>query len=322
MGILSPADVRCHGVGDGIVQYIAVHGAVLFAGDVLRVRPCGVQRLQALQPGQRGGLRFGAVQRFRLLHIAAGLLHRAGQGKAQKRHLRLEVPEDHRRMFRRRRGGQGKGVPERCHPVCAGARAGVLLHRLFQGHGAGVAPLKLRNHRSGGGRKDQGAVPLGAGCANEALPGFHLLARLHQHGAAGKVRAQNSAAAFCPDAVQRSGGNVRLGPGRGGFHHQPPFGKIQAGPGELAAVQKGVLPGGELCLGHSRTGLQARFPQDGAGPRSLSGGEGRGVRIPDELLCKEQQRHKHRQPRPKPGPAQQGAQTEIHSVEQFRLRHQ
>ena len=27
---------------------------------------------------QRGGLRFGAVQRFRLLHIAAGLLHRAG----------------------------------------------------------------------------------------------------------------------------------------------------------------------------------------------------------------------------------------------------
>ena len=151
MGILSPADVRCHGVGNGIVQYIAVHGAVLFAGDVLRVRPCGVQRLQALQPGQRGGLRFGAVQRFRLLHIAAGLLHRAGQSKAQKRHLRLEVPEDHRRMFRRRRGGQGKGVPERCHPVCAGARAGVLLHRLFQGHGAGVAPLKLRNHRSGGG---------------------------------------------------------------------------------------------------------------------------------------------------------------------------
>ena len=65
----SPADVRCHGVGDGIVQYIAVHGAVLFAGDALRVRPCGVQRLQALQPGQRGGLRFGAVQRFRLLHI-------------------------------------------------------------------------------------------------------------------------------------------------------------------------------------------------------------------------------------------------------------
>ena len=111
--------------------------------------------------------------------------------------------------------------------------------------------------------------------------------------------------------MQRSGGNVRLGLGRGGFHHQPPFGKIQAGPGELAAVQKGVLPGGELCLGHSRTGLQARFPQDGAGPRSLSGGEGRGVRIPDELLCKEQQRHKHRQPRPKPGPAQQGAQAEI-----------
>ena len=67
---------------------------------------------------------------------------------------------------------------------------------------SGVAPLKLRNHRSGGGRKDQGAVPLGAGCANEALPGLHLLARLHQHGAAGKVRAQNSAAAFCPDAVQ------------------------------------------------------------------------------------------------------------------------
>ena len=45
----------CHGVGNGIVQYVAVHGAVLFAGDVLRVRPCGVQRLQALQPGQRGG---------------------------------------------------------------------------------------------------------------------------------------------------------------------------------------------------------------------------------------------------------------------------
>ena len=55
----------------------------------------------------------------------------------------------------------------------------------------------------------------------------------------------------------------------------------------------------------------APAPQDGAGPRSLSGGEGRGVRIPDELLCKEQQRHKHRQPRPKPGPAQQRAQTEI-----------
>ena len=32
-------------------------------------------------------------------------------------------------------------------------------------------------------------------------------------------------------------------------------------------MQKGVLPGGELCFGHGGTGLQARFPQDGAGPQ-------------------------------------------------------
>ena len=79
-------------------------------------------------------------------------------------------------------------------------------------------------------------------------------------------------------------------------------------------MQQGVFPGGELCFGHSRTGLQAHFPQNGRRPRSLSGGEGGGVGKPDKLLCPEQKRQEHRQPGPEPGPAQQRAHPEVQSL--------
>lgn len=140
------------------------------------------------------------------------------------------MPGGENGVFRRRRGRQGKCLPEHQKLYAAGTASGVLKDILFQRHGAGVVPFKLGKHRPSGGGKDQRTVALTARRANEALSGFHLLPGHHQHGAADKVCAYHGAAASSPDAVQRPGGNVGLGLCGGSFHFQPSFGKIQAGP--------------------------------------------------------------------------------------------
>lgn len=66
-----------------IVQGILLHGALLPAGEDLRIRESIVQRPQPLQPCQRKRLCFGAVHHFLLLPVIDGLLHRAGQGQAE-----------------------------------------------------------------------------------------------------------------------------------------------------------------------------------------------------------------------------------------------
>ena len=69
------SDIRHDGIDCGVVQHIAVHGAVLLPGEKFGVRPRGIQRLQALNPGQRRRLLFGAQKGGFLLLVAAYLLY-------------------------------------------------------------------------------------------------------------------------------------------------------------------------------------------------------------------------------------------------------
>ena len=181
-----------------------------------------------MHPGQRRRLLFGAQENHFLLLVAAHLLY--GAGEQQPEQLRLNVPGVLLGLFRHLCGRQRNRLSEAAQPVRGNAAPGLLQDRLGQSNLPGAAPLELRPHRPGGGHKDQSSVPLAACRANQPLPGFHRLAGLGQHRAADKVGAHHHAAALRPDAVQRSGGNVGLGLCGSGFHFQPSFGKIQAGP--------------------------------------------------------------------------------------------
>lgn len=88
--LLLCADICRHGIHRIVMQNFLLYSALLPAGEDLSIRESIVQRPQTLQPRQRKRLRFGAVQRFLLLPIKGGFLHRAGQGQAEK--LQLQMP--------------------------------------------------------------------------------------------------------------------------------------------------------------------------------------------------------------------------------------
>ena len=156
--------------------------------------------------------------------------------------------------------------------------------------------------------KDQCTVPLLPRRADQPLSSLHGLPGHHQHRAAGQVGLGDHTGAPGAQAVQGPGRNGGLGHCSGGADFQPPFGKIETGPGKLAAFQQGILPGGALGFGGGSPWGEVCLPQYGKGPGGLSAGEGAGVHGPDELLAPQQQRNKQRQPGPQPGAAQQRTQ--------------
>lgn len=57
-----------------------------------------------------------------------------------------------------------------------------------------------------------------------------------------------------------------LGTAAGGADFQPPFGKIETGPGKLAAFQQGILPGVAFGFGGGSPRGKVCLPQYGKGP--------------------------------------------------------
>ena len=159
--------------------------------------------------------------------------------------------------------------------------------------------------------KDRGAVPLGAGRADQRLAGLDLLSRLDQGGAALDLHRRDQAAGPGTDGLQlaRKDGGGRLGGGR--LHFQPPAKKVDAGPGKFPALEQRVFSGVEVLLGHPCAGSQARvFPQKSSRPRLLAGGHVRVEHRPDQAPAPQQQGKKDGQPHPQAGAPEQRPQPE------------
>jgi len=114
--------------------------------------------------------------------------------------------------------------------------------------------------------------------------------------------------------MERPGCDIWHGLSGSGLHDQPPFGKIQACPRKLAALQQGIFTGSQFFLGDELPGGKSLLAQDDFCPGSLAGGQGGEVRGPDRALQPEQQGEKQKQPGPEPPAAQQRPQPEKQPV--------
>ena len=94
--------------------------------------------------------------------------------------------------------------------------------------------------------------------------------------------------------------DIGHGLGCGGFYRKPPGSKIEAGPGKLSALEKGIFARTEFFLGNKAAGEQAVLPKHHRGPSLLPGCQAAAVYRPNRSLKPEQQRKKEEQPGPEP----------------------
>ena len=175
-----------------------------------------------------------------------------------------------------------------------------------------MLPLQLGKNAPGGRLIDRRSVPLGAGGANEQLPGLHSLSRCSKHRPADKIGADHGSGRFGKDAVGLPDGDVGHRFCGGCFHHEPPVQKVQACPGKLAALQKSVFACGQFFLRDSASGHQLHLlPQDRLSPRSLPGGQAACIHGPDKILRPDQQGNEQQNTHPQPAPPQKGPQPEV-----------
>ena len=220
------------------------------------------------------------------------------------------MPCDRRGIVRRgEKGRQWEYLPGKEKPSLNNSVPGQLVCGSRQRKIFRKLPFELRPDASSGRLKDQRTVPFSPGSADESLAFFHCLPGNHQHRPADKVCVDHRTCSLCPQAMERSGGDLRHRFGFCRFQFQPPIQKIQADPRELTALQQSIFPGGKFFLRDDTARHQENgFPQNGSCPRLLAGRQAGSIHSPDKALGPKQKRHKQQKPGPQPPPPEVGPQ--------------
>ena len=142
------------------------------------------------------------------LFVIGGFLD--GKRERQPQKFRLKMPHDScGTVCRREKRRQWEHPPGKEKPSLNNRFPGQLVCGSRQRKLFCKLPLELSPDASGGRLKDQRTVPFGPGSADESLAFFHCLPRNHQHRPADKVCADHRARSLCPQAMERSGGDLR-----------------------------------------------------------------------------------------------------------------